>query len=62
MKTFLVVAAASIVGGYAFNRFIAGRFVEQAEGFGLDDVAHAATVAGTFYLLWRFTPLRKIAG
>jgi hypothetical protein len=56
MRTLPLVAVAALVGGFVFNRWIKGTLVEEKPGFGMDDLAFAATVAGSFYLLHRFVP------
>lgn len=61
MRTLVLVGASALIGGMLFNRFLADHgegtgMVPVAPGFGMDDVAHAAAVAGTFYVLHRFAP------
>ena len=56
MRTLFLVGGAALVGGFLYHRYIKGTLVEEKPGMGLDDVAFAATVAGSFWLLHKFTP------
>lgn len=60
MKGILVLVGSAIVGNYVAERFVLKApggttgFVEVADGFGLDDVARAATIAGVILLARKF--------
>jgi hypothetical protein len=59
------IAAGVIAGNFVFERFIlknpidGSGFVEVKEGFGMDDVIRAATVAAVVVAVDKFVPLGK---
>lgn len=63
MKGFLVVLAAAIVGNMIAEKFLlksgendtSGTILAE-EGFGMDDVARAAAIAGAYFLAKKFLP------
>lgn len=61
LKTILFATGAAIVGNMIAEKFVLKAaaddptgFVNIADGFGLDDVARAATIAATFVLAKKF--------
>lgn len=54
-KRALTIAAGSIVGNMVYDRWISRMpMLAPANGFGIDDVARALTIAATVILLDRF--------
>lgn len=49
MRTLVIVMAAALVGGYAYNKWVSP-LVPHSDGFGIDDIAFAGTVAAAFYV------------
>lgn len=60
VKGILLLTGAVLAGKFIAERFIlkpaggTSGFIEVSDGFGLDDIAFAATIAGTVILAKRF--------
>lgn len=58
MRTLVLVGIAAIAGGIAYNKWVAPN-IPHSDGFGLDDIAFGATIAGAFYVGHKLA--RKVA-
>lgn len=54
-KNLAITAGGALAGNYVYQRFIAKQadgsgFIEQKDGFGMDDIVHAFVITGTITL------------